>query len=121
MWFNRKREKDLLALVDALQARCDRLENDNLMNFSVVKAPGAGMMPEYHRYVAELTRNEFYLFHWSQERRKIIDEFEMQGTAKAEFYRGKLAAIGDIFRSARNSGIEYDKYRAQKSAEEERQ
>lgn len=117
-----QREKDLEQLVKMLQEKVDRWETRELTTFvTPVRAPGPGEMPEYMRLLAQLTANEMYLYHWSQTRRSITDDFEQSGADKAEFYRGKLAAIGDIFRAAKVGAQKYGEYLASQQQPEARQ
>jgi hypothetical protein len=64
-------------------------------------------MPEYERACSTLTENPFLLFYFVQLRKRVLDEF-IVGGKDAEYYRGKLAAIGEIMNDSRMARMQID-------------
>ncbi len=113
-----KRERELEELVAAYQAQIKVLtdtqgSNINPAQFVNVPIPQESDMPEYWRKLAALLDDNFYLFYLTQLRRTIVDQFEVNGNDKAEYFRGKLAVIGDIINDSRKARIQMLKPRGE--------
>lgn len=103
-WFKTKRECQLEELVEAYRTKLEAIPKaSKVVEFVNVPVPQAEDMPEYWRKIAALVDDPFYLFWLVQLRRSIVDDFETSGSDKAEYYRGKLAMIGEIISDSRKA------------------
>jgi hypothetical protein len=103
MFKSKKRIADLEELVDIYKKRIEEFNQPKPPVYTLVQVPGANDQIAFHTKIANLLDDPLYLFYLNQLRRKATDSFEIDGNGKAEFYRGKLAAIGEIFIDARHS------------------
>ncbi len=106
MFRNKKLEQrvaDLEALVKAQEERLKQYRDNPAAAFVSVPVPQENDMRAYWTKIAAFTADPLYLFYLSQLRREVVDNFEVASPDKAEFYRGQLAAIGQIFSDARRA------------------
>jgi hypothetical protein len=103
MFWKSKRVKQLEELVGLLKAQLEAHRKPPENIYTLVQIPQPTDHQTFHTHIANLTDDPFYLFYFTQLRRKTTDNFETHGKDNAEFYRGRLAAIGDIFLDARQS------------------
>jgi hypothetical protein len=102
--FKSKREKELEELIALYKGKIEALENASpAAKYVAVQVPQASDMTAYWTKVAAFSTDPLYVFYLSQLRREIVDRFETMGDGKAEYYRGMLAAVGQMFNDARKS------------------
>jgi hypothetical protein len=101
--FNVQKVKDLEELCREYQGKISQLEERPKEVFTVLRPPEAGDNIEFYRSIATLIDNKFLLFFLEQMRREFIEQFEVSGKELSEYYRGKLAAIGDLIKEARSA------------------
>jgi hypothetical protein len=83
------------ALIKSLEARPEALIQ--------VPIPAVEEMAQYQSRIASLLDDKHTKFYLVNLRRSIADDFEANGSDKAEYYRGKLAAVGDIISDSRKA------------------
>lgn len=104
MMWKSKRTKQLEEYIDVLKSQVNALSDKKSVEiYTLVQVPGESDRDTFNRKIAGFIDDPFYLFYLTQARRKATDAFEANGKELSEYYRGKLAAIGEIFIDARQS------------------
>jgi hypothetical protein len=98
---NKERIKQLEELVKLYSEKLE--EKKTVPVYTLIRAPGTDDYTAFHTRISSLIEDPIFLFYLHQMRLKYTDQFEVSGKDMAEFYRGKLAAIGDLFLDARQS------------------
>ena len=103
--FKSKRMKELEELVEHLQEKLEEATKAPIEIFTLVQVPGPNDQVAFHTKISSLADDPIYMFYIDQLRRKATEGFERMGKDNAEFYRGKLAAFGEIILDARQSRV----------------
>ena len=117
MFWKSKRMKELEKLVSLLEEQVKELKKPKEI-YTLVQVPGPNDQATFQKTIADFVDNPFYLFYFQQARRKATDDFEYKGKDMAEFYRGKLAAIGDIFLDARQAKMALNTIKSEQEEKE---
>jgi hypothetical protein len=111
-WFKSKRTRDIEELLNLYREKIAVLErqNNNLSaKYICIAVPQETDMEAYWTRISSLITDPFFVFYLSKLRRDIIDRFESSGENKAEYFRGMLTAIGQIFLDARSARSQLEK------------
>jgi hypothetical protein len=104
--FKTKRERDLEELINLYRGKIEKIKNDNEKlehKFIPIAVPRETDQRAYWEKITQLITDPLFVFYLNQLRFDIITEFEGNGKDNAEYYRGKLSAIGQIFMDARKA------------------
>lgn len=100
MFWKSKRERDLEDAIKLYQKMLGDMKkretSDDLGRYVHVPAPKPEEVQEYQRRIAAFIEDRLYLFYLAQLRREVVDQFQNDRNASADYYRGKLAVIGDL-------------------------
>lgn len=106
IWFKSKREKQLEQLVDLLKEKVAVNEQNNAIfvnSFTTIQVPRPEDMVAYWTALSKLVSDPLFVFYLTKMRTDILMGIEQDGKDKYEFYRGMLAANGQLFIDARKA------------------
>jgi hypothetical protein len=106
IWFKSKREKQLEQLVSLLQEKIASKEKENAVfvnSFTTIQVPRPEDMVAYWTALSKLVTDPLFVFYLTKMRTDILMGIEENGKDKYEFYRGMLAANGQLFIDARKA------------------